>query len=98
MTTLASEGVVVIGGVDTHADVHVAAACDRLGGVLGTQSFATTTAGYRALLAYLRSFGQLQVVGVEGTGSYGSGLARHLAEHGVRVLEVNRPDRQARRA
>jgi transposase len=98
MTTVASPGVVVIGGVDTHADVHVAAACDHLGGVLGTQGFATTPAGYRALLAYLRSFGQLQVVGVEGTGSYGSGLARHLAEHEVRVLEVNRPDRQARRA
>jgi len=98
MTTLASQHVVVIGGVDTHADMHVAAACDHLGGVLGTQGFATTPAGYRALLAFLRSFGQLQVVGVEGTGSYGSGLARHLAEHGVRVLEVNRPDRQARRA
>ena len=98
MTTLASQRVVVIGGVDTHADVHVAAACDQLGGVLGTASFPTTTAGYRSLLRFLRSFGQLVQVGVEGTGSYGSGLARHLADHDVVVVEVNRPNRQARRA
>jgi transposase len=98
MTTLASEGVVVIGGVDTHADVHVAAACDHLGGVLGTQGFATTPTGYRALLRFLTSFGHLRAVGVEGTGSYGSGLARHLSERGVQVLEVSRPNRQVRRS
>jgi hypothetical protein len=46
----------------------------------------------------LRSFGQVQTVGVDGTGSYGSGLARHLAEHAVPVLEVNRPNRQVRRS
>jgi transposase len=98
MTTLASERVVVIGGVDTHADVHVAAACDRLGGVLGTGNFATTPAGYRALHRFLGSFGDLQSVGVEGTGSYGSGLARHLTGRGVPVIEVSRPNRQVRRA
>jgi transposase len=98
MTTVASARVVVIGGVDTHADVHVAAACDQLGGVLGSASFPTTPAGYRSLLRFLRSFGQLQTVGVEGTGSYGSGLARHLADQDVAVVEVNRPNRQARRA
>src|SRR5207247_519328 len=89
---------VVIGGVDTHADVHVAAACDRLGGVLGTAQFATTPAGYRALLRYLVSFGHVESVGVEGTGSYGAGLARHLTERGIVVVEVNRPNRQVRRA
>jgi len=98
MSSVSSEPVVVIGGVDTHADVHVVAACDRLGAVLGTASFATTAAGYRSLLRFLRSFGQLQAVGVEGTGSYGSGLARHLAEHAVMVVEVSRPNRQVRRA
>jgi hypothetical protein len=61
----------------THADIHVAAACDRLGKVLGAKSFVTTPAGYRDLLSFLAGFGQLQAVGVEGTGSYGSGLARH---------------------
>ena len=98
MTTLASARIAVIGGVDTHADVHVAAACDQLGGVLGTRSFPTTSAGYRGLLRFLASFGDLEAVGVEGTGSYGSGLARYLTDEGVRVVEVNRPNRQVRRA
>ena len=98
MTTVPSRPVAVIGGVDTHADIHVAAACDRLGKVLGTKSFVTTPAGYRDLLSFLAGFGQLQAVGVEGTGSYGSGLARHLAQGQVRVFEVSRPNRQVRRA
>jgi transposase len=97
MTTMTSTTVAVTGGVDTHADVHVAAACDHLGAVLGTLSFPTTARGYRALLAWLRSFGVLGKVGVEGTGSYGTGLARHLAGAGVEVIEVNRPNRQVRR-
>jgi transposase len=97
MTTVPSRRGAVIGGVDTHADIHVAAACDHLGEVLGTDSFPTTPVGYRRLLAFLVSFGPLASVGVEGTGSYGSGLARHLAEAGVAVIEVNRPNRQVRR-
>src|SRR4051794_26157691 len=97
MTTVTSVPVAVIGGVDTHAEVHVAAACDPLGGLLGTEEFPTTRAGYRAFLAFLRSFGSARVVGVEGTGSYGAGLARFLAEHDVEVIEVDRPNRQVRR-
>jgi transposase len=87
----------ITGGVDTHADVHVAAALDRIGGLLGTESFATTPVGYAKLLAWLRSFGPVSLVGVEGTGSYGAGLARHLASAGVLVVEVDRSDRQDRR-
>jgi len=87
----------VTGGVDTHSDVHVAAAVDHLGGVLGTQQFRTTPAGYRKLLRWLGSFGPIHKVGVEGTGSYGAGLARHLVENGVSVIEVARPNRQVRR-
>jgi transposase len=87
----------VIGGVDTHLDVHVAAALDERGGLLGTQSFPATPTGYRQLLSWLRSFGRLQTVGVEGTGSYGAGLTRHLLTAGVEVLEVDRPNRQERR-
>jgi transposase len=87
----------VTGGVDTHKDLHVAAALDGVGRLLGTQSFPTTAAGYRALLSWLRGFGTVTSVGVEGTGSWGAGLARHLATEGVTVLEVNRPNRQARR-
>jgi hypothetical protein len=81
MTTMASTATAVIGGIDTHADVHVAAACDQVGTVLGTESFPTTVAGYRQLLGWLRSFGEVTVVGIEGTGSYGVGLTRFLLEH-----------------
>ena len=90
------ETLTVTGGVDTHADAHVAAALDHIGGLLGVESFATTPAGYGRLLAWLRSFGPVGLVGVEGTGSYGAGLTRHLVAAGIRVVEVDRSDRQAR--
>lgn len=97
MTTMTSARPLVTGGVDTHRDEHVAAALDPNGGLLGTASFPTTAAGYAALLAWLLSFGELAAVGVEGTGSYGAGLARYLSGHGAGVLEVSRPNRQVRR-
>ena len=87
----------IVGGVDTHLDVHVAAAVDAIGGLLGVRSFPTTPAGYHALSAWLASFGPIERVGVEGTGAYGAGLARHLAASGVTVVEVDRPNRQERR-
>ena len=87
----------ITGGVDTHLDVHVAAALNDVGGVLGTASFPTTTAGYRQLLQWLSSFGEVALVGVEGTGSYGAGLSRFLHSHRVGVVEVDRPNRQTRR-
>lgn len=87
----------VTGGVDTHKDTHVAAAKDAVGRVLGTQAFPATPAGYAALGAWLCGWGSVVAVGVEGTGSYGAGLARYLSAQGMRVLEVNRPDRAKRR-
>jgi transposase len=87
----------VVGGVDTHADVHVAAALDGVGGLLGVESFPTTPAGHGELHGWLCRFGIVSRVGVEGTGAYGAGLARHLARAGVTVIEVDRPNRQARR-
>ena len=87
----------ITGGVDTHLDVHVAAALDPLGGLLGTESFTTDPAGYKALLAWLESFGDVTKIGIEGTGSYGSGLTRHLRRRGVEVIEVDRPNREERR-
>jgi transposase len=94
-----SLGVVVevTGGVDTHRDTHTAAALDGQGRMLGHRLFPATAAGYAALLAWLRSFGQLMLVGVEGTGSYGAELTAHLHQAGVAVVEVDRPDRAARR-
>ena len=87
----------ITGGVDTHLDVHVAAALDHRGGLVGVESFDTTAAGYRELLTWLASFGVVEVIGVEGTGSYGAGLTRHLQANGIRVVEVDRPNRQRRR-
>ncbi len=87
----------ITGGVDTHLDFHVAAAHDGLGRELGTEKFPTTQTGYTALLAWLRAFGPLAVVGAEGTGSYGAGLTSYLTSHDMPVVEVNRPNRQKRR-
>ncbi len=80
----------VTGGVDTHADTHVAAALDPIGGLLGVKEFPVTPAGYARLLGWLGGFGTVCLVGIEGTGSYGAGLARHMAAAGVRVVEVDR--------
>ena len=88
----------VTGGVDTHGDLHVAAALDSATGrPLGAASFPATTSGYSDLLSWLRAFGRLERVGVESTGSYGAGLTRFLHADGVEVIEVDRPDRKAHR-
>src|SRR5215472_6000227 len=87
----------VTGGVDTHADTHVAAALDGIGGLLGVSEFPATPAGYARLLGWLEGFGTVCLVGIEGTGSYGAGLARHVTAAGIRVVEVDRSDRQDRR-
>lgn len=87
----------VIGGVDTHKDLHVAAVVDEHNRVLGSQCFPTTRHGYKQMLAWMRSFGQLRRVGVEATGTYGAGLLRYLQNAGVEVLEVTTPDSGDRR-
>ena len=87
----------VTGGVDTHLDVNVAAALDPVGGLLGVAEFPATLAGHRELLGWLAGFGPVARAGVEGTGSYGAGLARFLRAAGIQVVEVDRPNRQARR-
>jgi len=87
----------VVGGIDTHKDLHVAAVLDERENVLGTCSFSTTRAGYRALVRWMRTFGTLAKVGIEGTGSYGAGITRYLTDLDVQVIEVDRPDRSDRR-
>ncbi|MBG7606070.1 MAG: transposase [Actinobacteria bacterium] len=86
----------ITGGVDTHLDFHVAAAVDINGGVLGVETFPTRGSGYARLVTWLQEFGRIEQVGVEGTGSYGIGVARHLRSEGIAVVEVDRPNRQAR--
>ena len=91
------EVVHVTGGVDTHSQVHVGAIVNAIGRILGTASFPVSQKGYRDLLDWMRSFGLLCTIGVEGTGSYGAGLTRFLNSEHVEVVEVNRPNRQLRR-
>ena len=98
MTSMTTSTSCVTGGVDTHGQTHHAAVLDHLGRQLGDREFPASPSGYAALLAWLRGFGELERVGVEGTGTYGAGLARRLRTAGVVVVEVDRPDRRARRA
>jgi transposase len=83
-------------GVDTHLDFHVAVAVDDLGRRLGESSVPTTVKGYEGLLCWAEGFGSVRCVGVEGTSSYGAGLARHLRARGIEVLEVERPEHRRR--
>ena len=66
-------------------------------GLLGSESFGAEVSGYGRMVAWFEAQGRVVRVGVEGTGSYGAGRARHLTEAGVEVVEVNRPNRQLRR-
>ena len=85
-----------VAGVDTHKEIRVAAAVDRQGTPVGEECFPTTGQGCRRLESRARSPGDAPRVGVERSGSYGSGLTRHLARNGFAVLEVTFPDRTVR--
>ena len=97
MTTIADEECRVTVGIDTHGEVHVAAVLDERGRLLGTESFVTTSSGHRRLERWALRFGVIDAVGIEGTGAWGAGVARHLSAAGYRVVEVDRPDRKTRR-
>lgn len=95
MTHSASD---VIVGVDTHGEVHVAAAITSdLGRPLGLLEIPTTPCGYRRLLRCAQALGPTVTFGIEGTGSFGAGLTRFLRGQGFTVIEVIRPNRQTRR-
>lgn len=87
----------VTAGVDTHGDTHHAAVVDHVGRQLGDKEFPATPSGYRRLVAWLKAIGEVQQVGVEGTGTYGAALTRALRQHELKVVEVDRPDRKLRR-
>lgn len=87
----------VVAGVDTHKDTHYAALITVTGQRIGAAQFPATVAGYRALEQFITCQGSLLRVGVEGTNSYGAGLARHLNTQDIKVVEVIRPKRQIRR-
>lgn len=94
---IAKQSIGVIGGIDTHKDTHAVAAVTTTGELLGTAQFTSDPPGYRHLLAWLRAFGAVVRIGVEGTGSYGAGLTRYLRSEGISLVEVIRPKRQWRR-
>jgi transposase len=90
-------GAVILLGVHTHLDFHVAVAVDHLGRrLLGESSVPRTANGYERLLNWAEGFGPVKCAGVEGTSSYGAGLTRHLRANGIEVLEVERPKRRRR--
>jgi transposase len=91
MESMPAPASLVTVGVDTHLDQHVAAVVDQAGRLLDTQAFAASTRGYVALVTWAEGFG------IEGTGTYGAGLARFACAYGLQVLEVDRPDRSTRR-
>jgi transposase len=94
---LASEPTNVIAGIDTHADTHHVAVINEHGKPLADKEFLAVGSGYRKIIEFITSHGTAIAVGVEGTGSYGAELARTLRGEGLSVLEVNRPNRAARR-
>ena len=90
MTCMTTATGSVTGGVDTHGQTHHGAVLDQVGRQLGDREFPATPSGYGALLQWMRGYGVWDRVGVEGTGTYGAGLTRHLVEAQVRVVEVDR--------
>ena len=93
---ISSRAVQVIIGVDTHKDQHVAVAIDGRGVRLDEKQVSVAVCGYEELERWSRNLGQIHAFGIEGTGSYGAGLARFLTDRNYTVVEVNRPDRSVR--
>jgi transposase len=97
--SMLAELVEVVIGVDTHKDTHTAAVLDaRTGAVLARATVPADPDGYAAVVELAEAHSGLRAWAMEGTGGYGAGLARHLAEHGELVVELDRPKRPARRA
>ncbi|WP_144670793.1 IS110 family transposase [Arthrobacter sp. U41] len=94
---MANESIQVIAGIDTHADTHHVAIINEHGRPLADKEFLAVGSGYRKIVDFITSHGTVTAIGVEGTGSYGAELTRTLRSEGLTVLEVNRPNRAARR-
>ena len=87
----------IVIGVDTHKDEHMAVALDGIGGYRGSYALPATPEGYAGMFSWAQEQGRVVAFGVEGTGSYGSGLARFLRRHDATVYEVSRPPRRGER-
>ncbi len=98
MTASTDPDIHVTAGADTHRDTHMVAALDQRGAELGVREFATDPAGHDDILDWLETFGTIDRIGIEGTGTYGTGLCRFMQGHDIDVVEVNRGDRQEQRS
>jgi transposase len=96
--TLATPERKIVVGVDTHKHLHVAVALDELGGRVSELTIGADSIGYAALAAWAEQLGRPRAFGIEGTGSYGAGLASFLRRRGHRIVEVDRGDRRGRRS
>src|SRR5215218_3363527 len=97
--SMLAELVEVVIGVDTHSQTHTAAVLDaRTGAVLAGVTTTADPDGYAELVALAEAHSGLRAWAMEGTGGYGAGLARHLADREELVVELDRPKRPARRA
>lgn len=72
-------------------------ALDELGCLLGHQIFLATTTGCAYIGSWIVGLGQVLAIGMEGTGSNAAGLFEYLRRQGLLVIEVEQPDRGARR-
>ena len=86
----------IVAGIDTHKNTHHVAVLSMTGALIADTAFAATSSGYRQLLDWVRTHGQIDTIGIEGTSSYGAGLTRHLNAAGIRVVAVPAADKAAR--
>ena len=96
--SMLAEVVDVVIGVDTHKHTHTAAVIDaKTGAVLAELTVGTDPDGYAELVAMADAHSGLRAWSVEGTGGYGAGLTRYLDAREELVIELDRPNRPARR-
>ena len=92
-----TESTLIVAGADTHADTIHVAVISLTGAAMGDREFPTTRTGYAAAIRFLHSLGQVELIGVEGTASYGAGFTRALTTAGIEVVEVTRAVKSTRR-
>ena len=94
-----AEVVDAVVGVDTHRDTHEVEIAYPSGTPIATITISNDSSGYAELLAWIsqRAPGPRVVVSIEGTRSYGAGLARAVTAAGLLVIECEQPHRTARR-
>src|SRR5438045_5947447 len=96
--TMLAETVDAVIGIDTHRDSHEVEIADPAGKPIATMQVGNDCAGFTQLLAAIAEVapGPRVAVSIEGSRSYGIGLARALAAAGLLVIECEQPSRKQR--